>query len=123
MKQPNAKTPSVASILSSIKELTSDLFSQTTLMLEKETVGYLKALRRAIVKKKLWFFCTNVEELIHSAENRLACDHGQGLLKLVVQPTHGLTFLDSVKGSMLVAVSDAQKHHTIWTRYPNLYQK
>ena len=99
-----------------MKEIISDLFSQTILMLEQNTVSYLKALRRAIVKKKPCFFCTNVEELIHRADlirmtesvlNRWGCDHGQELLKLVVQPTHRLTFLDSVKGSMLVAVSDA----------------
>ena len=38
---------------------------------------------------------------------RWGCDHGQGLLKIVLQPVYGLEIVDSVKSCFLVAVSNA----------------
>ena len=61
-------------------------------------------------------YCTNVQELLRRAEKlrdvsptllRWGCDHGQGLLKVVLQPVYGTDVLDSVKSCFILAVCDA----------------
>ena len=61
-------------------------------------------------------YCTNVPELLRRAEKlrdvgptllRWGCDHGQGLLKVVLQPVYGPDVLDSVKSCFILAVCDA----------------
>ena len=76
-------------------------------------------------------YCTDVGELFRRVESiqkteallyRWGCDHGQGLIKLLVQPTYGISFLGSVKDSMLVAVSDAPAIPHNLNKYFNLFQ-
>ena len=62
------------------------------------------------------FHCHDIEQLLSRCEStrgrkpiiyRWGCDHGQGYLKCIVQPTYEIEVTDSVKSCFLIAITDA----------------
>ena len=74
-------------------------------------------------------YCTNVTELLRRAEVlrgvnaglvRLGCDHGEGLLKDVLQPIYGTATLDSVKSCFCDALEIRFNLRRIFASIPSL---
>ena len=124
LKDLGIKTPSVRGVFSKYKSNTDDLFCQTTLPLQQKHT--FDSGQREIVKKETEVvYCHDIEQLLSRCESargrkpiiyRWGCDHGQGYLKFVLQPTYEIEVTDSVKSCFLIAITDAPE-----TRY-NLEQ-
>ena len=71
-------------------------------------------------------YCNDISELIRRTEgkrlksteqDRWGVDHGEGFLKVVLQPTYNLDYIDCVKGCLLVAVTNAPETRKFKERF------
>ena len=106
MKRKGLRTPNTRYTQVLKKQNVIDLFESAIIELEDS---------KGIQSPTEVVYCNDIDQLLKRVEevrkipiqlNRYGIDHGQSWLKVVCSPIHGLQFVDSVKGALIVAVAD-----------------
>ena len=109
--------PNPRSALDALKIEIEDLFTEDQIFMQHRAKFHEED-EKYVEKESEIVYSNEIPKLIRRAEGkplikteyyRWGVDHGKGFLKVVLQPTYNLDYIDSVKGCLLVDVTDAPK--------------
>ena len=125
MRNHGLMTPNPPSALDALKIEIEDLFTEDQIVMQHRAKLHEED-EKYVEKETEIIYCNDIPELIQRTEckrlintehYRWCVDHGKGFLKVVLQPTYNLDYVDSVKGCLLVAVTNAPETRENFTKF------